>query len=278
MTKDPAVPRSALTHLLITRFNLNYGDLYPYSEAWMEHRMALFERYCLPSVRRQRCTGFAWRVYFDRARTARHEARMRALLDGPGLHPVFVDSPAEMIADLRAQAPAQGLFLTTRLDNDDVLHPDFTRDVQARARALAEVGTLPAIVDVPLATWWREGAARAQQYRSQIVTPFATMVERPGPGGWEAGHWGTGPRTVFIARHENLDKRGAYLEHLETPRSLTVLHDRNLSNGRGRFGGAAGWLVAGLRRWKARKSYLDRRDTAALLKEFGLSPDRKRPD
>ena len=43
-----------MTHLLITRFNLNYGDLYPYSEAWMEHRMALFERYCLPSVRRQR--------------------------------------------------------------------------------------------------------------------------------------------------------------------------------------------------------------------------------
>ena len=269
---------TALTHLLITRFNLDYGDLYPYSEAWMEHRMALFERYCLPSVRRQRGAGFAWRVYFDRTRTARHEARMRALLDRPGLHPVFVDSPAAMIADLRAQAPARGLFLTTRLDNDDVLHPDFTRDVQARARALADAGTLPAIVDAPLATWWREGADRARQYRSEMVTPFATMVERPGAQGWEAGYWGTGPRTVFIARHENLDKRVAYLDHLETPRSLTVLHDQNLSNGRSRFRGAAGWLAAGLRRWTDRKTCLGRQDTTALLKEFGLSPDRERPD
>jgi len=266
-----------ITHLLITRFNLNYGDLYPYSEAWMEHRMALFERYCLPSVRRQRCTGFAWRVYFDRARTAAYEARVHALLDRPGLHPVFVDSPAGMIADLRAQAPApspaQGLFLTTRLDNDDVLHPDFVRDVQARARVLAEAGTLPAIVDAPLATWWREGAARARQYRSEMVTPFATMVERPGAQGWEPGYWGEGPRTVFIARHENLDKRVAHMESLELPRSLTVLHDQNLSNGRGRFRGAAGRLAAGLRRWQDRKTYLGRRDTTALLREFGLSPD-----
>ena len=68
---------SELHHLLITRFNLDYGDLHPYSEAWMAHRMALFERYCLPSVLRQRSEGFAWRVYFDRARTARHEARVQ---------------------------------------------------------------------------------------------------------------------------------------------------------------------------------------------------------
>jgi hypothetical protein len=66
-----------ITHLLITRFNLNYGDLYPYSETWMDHRMALFERYCLPSVLRQRETGFGWRIYFDRART---EARRCSII------------------------------------------------------------------------------------------------------------------------------------------------------------------------------------------------------
>jgi hypothetical protein len=271
MTKDTAVSPPALSHLLITRFNLNYGDLYPYSEAWMDHRMALFERYCLPSVLRQREAGFAWRVYFDRARTEARRARVEALLDHPGMRAVFVDRPEEMIADLRAQAPADGLFLTTRLDNDDMLHPDFTAQVQARAQGLAQAGTLPAIVDAPLATWWREGAARARQYRSEIVTPFATMVERAGPQGWEAGHWGTGPRTVFIARHENLDKRVDHVAALDRPLGLTVLHEQNLSNGRSRFGGLAGRAAGALRRWRDRHSYLDRDGTAALLREFGLA-------
>ena len=260
-----------MTHLLITRFNLNYGDLYPYSEAWMDHRMALFERYCLPSVLRQRCIGFAWRVYFDRARTEARRERVAALLDHPGVTAVFVDSPAEMIADLRARAPGEGLFLTTRLDNDDVLHPDFTREVQVRARTLAEAGTLPAIVDAPLATWWREGARRARHYRSGIVTPFATLVERAGADGWEAGHWGAGPRTVFIARHENLDKRVEHVAALDRPLGLTVLHDQNLSNGRSRFGGLAGRAAGALRRWRDRHSYLGRAETAALLRDFGLA-------
>lgn len=271
MTRDDILPRTALTHLLITRFNLNYGDLYPYSEGWMEHRMALFERYCLPAVLRQRTPGFAWRVYFDRVRTEAHAHRVRALLDHPGVSAVFVDSPGEMIADLRARAPDAGLFLTTRLDNDDILHPDFVAEVQSRARGLAQAGTLPAVIDAPLATWWREGAARARQYRSGIVTPFATLAERAGPQGWQAGYWGAGPRTVFIARHENLDKRVDHVATLDRPLGLTVLHEQNLSNGRSRFGGLAGRAAGALRRWRDRKSYLDRAGTAALLREFGLA-------
>ena len=84
---------TALTHLLITRFNLNYGDLYPYSDDWMAHRMEIFERYCLPSVARQEGREFRWLVYFDRARSASRRARIAALLDRPGTEAVFVDTP-----------------------------------------------------------------------------------------------------------------------------------------------------------------------------------------
>lgn len=261
-----------LTHLLVTRFNLNYGDVFPYSEAWMDHRMGLFQRYCLPSVARQSCTDFRWRVYFDQERTRSREATVRSLLDRPCWEPVFVDTPGEMIEDLRRLAPEQGLFLTTRLDNDDVLHPDFLQDVHDRARALAaRPDALPAIVDVPVATWWQEGAAHARQYRSNIVTPFATMVERPGPAGWEEGAWGTGPRTVFVARHENLDKRVANLDNIDAPRGLTVLHGQNVSNGRSRFSGFAGWLADWAKTWRDRRDYLRRKETADLLCAFGVT-------
>jgi hypothetical protein len=195
------------------------------------------------------------------------------MLDHPGVVPVYVDRPDEMIADLRAQAPDAGLFLTTRLDNDDMLHPDFTAEVQARAQTLAAEAAVPGIVDTPRATWWRAGEARARQYRSEIVTPFASMVERPGPQGWEEGYWGSGPRTVFIARHENLDKRVDHVARLDRPLGLTVLHEQNVSNGRSRFGGLAGRLAGALRRWRDRHSYLGRRETAALLQEFGLTGD-----
>ena len=263
-----------LTHFLVTRFNLNYGDLYPYTDKWMAHRMELFERFCLPSVARQESKEFRWLVYFDRARSASRRARIEQLLDRPDTEAVFVDSPEEMIADLRGRAPEAGLLLTTRLDNDDALHPRFVAEVQARAQDLAAQGTdLPAIVDAPLATWWEENSPRARQYRSTIVTPFATMVETPETGGWPGGAWGAGPRTVFIARHENLDKRVAHVDRLDLPLGLTVLHGQNVSNGRSRFSGALGHLAGLVRRWRDRRSYLGSVETAKLLTEFGLGPD-----
>ena len=260
-----------ITHLLITRFNLNYGDLYPYSDDWMEHRMQVFARYCLPSVRTQTGHSFQWRVYFDRARSESRRDRIAALLGDIGTA-VHVDTPEEMFADIRALAPARGLFLTTRLDNDDALHPEFVTTVKERVRMMHEQGTaLPAIVDAPLATWWREGAGRAMQYRSDMVTPFATMVEAPGPGGWETGSWGSGPRTVFIARHENLSKRVAHVENIDRPLGLTVLHGHNVSNGRSRFSGLAGRLAELAKRWRDRDRYLGRQETSGLLRAFGVA-------
>lgn len=262
---------TALTHLLITRFNLNYGDLYPYSDDWMAHRMELFARYCLPSVGRQEGRDFRWLVYFDRARSASRRDRIAALLDRPGTEAVFVDTPDEMIADLRARAPAEGLLLTTRLDNDDALHPRFIAEVQARVGDLSGRGVaLPAIVDTPVATWWEEGRARARQYRPARVTPFATMVEAPENGAWPGGAWGPGPRTVFIARHEKLGERVAHVDRLDAALGLTVLHGRNVSNGRSRFGGLLGRAAGVLRRWRDRRSYLSRTATTALLRDFGL--------
>jgi hypothetical protein len=233
--------------------------------------MELFERYCLFSVARQELCNFRWLVYFDRARSASRRERIQALLDRPGTEAVFVDSPEDMIADIRGRAPRDGVFLTTRLDNDDAIHPGFVAQVQDRVSVMMRQGVpMPAIVDAPLATWWVEGRSRARQYRSPIVTPFATMVERPAGDGWPGGLWGPGPRTVFIARHEKLGERVAHVERLDAPLGLTVLHGQNVSNGRSRFGGVPGRLSQVVRRWRDRDSYLSTKRTAALLRDFGL--------
>ena len=59
-----------LQHFILTRFNLllwnkdKEGNKVRTME-WLEHRFALFENYCLPSIKNQTCQEFVWIVLFD---------------------------------------------------------------------------------------------------------------------------------------------------------------------------------------------------------------------
>lgn len=251
-------------HLLITRFNLNYaqahGDLFRYSDEWMRHRLDLFERYCQPSVQHQTAQDFTWLVYFDRSRTEPYLDRLAPLFADPRFAAVHIDDPAEMLADIRARAGAGQALLTSRLDNDDMLHPRFVTSLQARARQ-AMAGALPLVIDFPELTWWREGGGRAQRFRSDVVSPFASVLEVPGPDGWQDG-----PRTVLAGRHEKLGTLFGRLEESPEAYSMTILHGNNVSNGQSRFG-----MLGRMRRaWRERQSTLSRAETTKILTEFGL--------
>jgi hypothetical protein len=56
-------------HLIMTRFNINlYGPLSKVRlepNAWMEHRLRLFEALTLPSIASQGCQNFTWLVAVD---------------------------------------------------------------------------------------------------------------------------------------------------------------------------------------------------------------------
>ena len=151
-----------------------------------------------------------------------------------------------------------------RLIGEKIVRPDaaFVRE----ATGFAIGGIPPFGQAAPLATWWERGTLRARQYRSDIVTPFASVLEVPGPDGWEGGPWGAGPRTVLVARHENLGARLGRVETLDEALCLTVLHGKNVSNGRGRFG----WVGQWLRRWRTRHEHLPRAAVRRLLEDFGL--------
>ena len=167
-----------VNHFILTRFNLRLwrqdknGSPVRTVE-WLEHRFALFEKYCLPSVAAQSCKDFQWIVLFD----SKTPEAFRERIDGyraqcPQLVPVFVESengrffaevfrsevcrllrplrqaqgpaqqptlkqaqgPAQQPTLKQAQGPAQQpRVLTTYLDNDDALAVGFVEDVQKRA-------------------------------------------------------------------------------------------------------------------------------------------------
>lgn len=142
-----------LHHFLLTRFNLHIWsqdktqapiDWYE----WLCRRMALFERYCLPSVKGQTCGEFTWVLLVDTNTPPAIMERLRGYKDTcPQIHLVrvmseygtsFVEIFAQVVAKLLRERKAKvgDLCLTTYFDNDDSLANDFVAQVQRRSNAL----------------------------------------------------------------------------------------------------------------------------------------------
>ena len=67
--------RLEFTHLVLTKFNLDYSDILYENEKdqklwldpdWIEGRFELFEKYCFPSIEAQTEKNFLWIVFFHK--------------------------------------------------------------------------------------------------------------------------------------------------------------------------------------------------------------------
>lgn len=85
-----------LQHFILTRFNLlifnkDKKGQKVRSASWLEHRFALFERYCLPSIIAQTCQCFRWIVLFDSTTPERLKEKIAEYQKScPQLKPVYV--------------------------------------------------------------------------------------------------------------------------------------------------------------------------------------------
>lgn len=248
-------------HLLLTRFNLRHGGVYDarYSEDWMAHRMAVFARWCLPSVSAQVARDFRWLVFFDRARSEPWAAEIARLAALAPFEPVFLDDAGGLVAAIAARAPAAGVLVTSRLDNDDVLHPEHIAGVRRAAEeGLAAGGPLPFVIDVRTLLWWDLAGGGLRVIPHREVSPYASLVEAAAPG--------AAPRTVFTLPHNRLD-RAFGPPRLVDGRVLTLLHDRNVANGLRRNGALARlWL-----RLRHGQRFLRGEAAARALADFGVA-------
>ena len=127
-----------IEHFVLTRFNLNirtfrkYGDWHGCDPAYLDRRFELFERYCLPAMKRQ-LVPFRWLVFFSSQTPAGYRERLQALSAGfPALEPIFVNdetpldgvfkSDAVMCPVLNRLSDDADYFITTRIDNDDAFN------------------------------------------------------------------------------------------------------------------------------------------------------------
>lgn len=219
-----------MQHFLLTRFNIllwskdKEGNTVR-NVQWLEHRFALFERYCLPSVMHQTCQNFEWIVLFD----SKTPERFRAKIDAyqklcPQMVPVFVEPEhgryfATIFRDEMAKRLHGERALSTYLDNDDALNLGFVEDLQQRAETLAD-GTFIRYSDGY--QFYTEG-----RFMLQIQYPrnhFVSVVEKGDPAAVKGIFW--------YGRHFYIDDiEGARIEVIDRqPMWCEVVHEKNMIN------------------------------------------------
>jgi hypothetical protein len=216
-----------LEHFILTRFNVPLkSDLPPgpspkpmgVDEAWLGRRFELFERVCLPSVDRQTEGAFQWLVFLDWATPLAFKERMAALtVRHEFLRPVYCSqfNDEGALAEIRRREAPGCVRITTRLDNDDAIHPRMIEHVQERARTRMKDQDLNRgfFISFPLGCIERRGDFYVLRDR---FNPFVSFVSAP-----ECG------QTVMATGHRQIAEVAPVIFECARPMWCQVIHDDN---------------------------------------------------
>ncbi|KRA24996.1 hypothetical protein ASD65_11590 [Microbacterium sp. Root61] len=222
----------AIDHVLLTRFNLPTGGVEARiraGESWLANRWALFEQYCAPSVARQTTSAFSWVIYFDPESPGWLTEAMVPYVDRGLFRPIFrAEVPADaLLDDVRSVVgDPHGILLTTNLDNDDAIAPDF----MARLQAAVECEDRQALYLVNGLVKGPDGVYLHHDPRNAFCSVAAPWIT---------------PSTSWDDWHMMLGKNMPVVEIGGAPGWLQVVHGENVSNRvRGRLVSPGEWSVA----------------------------------
>lgn len=207
----------------MTRFNLRSerGHMSVQPPGWLERRMELFERYCLPSVQAQGA-DFEWLLFCDSEtppavtdRLSRCDARARVVLAPAipgGSHPEL--RPTRYVGQ-------NGIVITTRFDNDDALGLGALERIQDHARTFATFTTRASLYGPSLG--YRLDAATGDLYEvdarpshSPILSLFEYAEDKP--------------RGVLSGSHASLAERYPTVDDNSKRLWVQVVHGENIAN------------------------------------------------
>ena len=128
------------THYLITRYNvpipgfqMDKSGQSTRDEKWLQHRFALFEKFCLPSVLNQSNKEFNWLIYVDREAPVYYYDQLKTSVQNhPNIHIYQVSDHKECLqhVDQILSKSTTPYVITSRLDNDDAIGINFIQTVQ----------------------------------------------------------------------------------------------------------------------------------------------------
>ena len=218
----------SLQHLILTRFSLrsaSVGFRSEWEDGWLEQRLELFERYCLPSMLAQTSQAFTWLVFCDPSTPADVVERLsgyseritvaecRRVSSIRGKHPDDLRNLSRFID------PERKVIISTRLDSDDALHRGAVEQIQRHASTFWASPDELRLHTFPFGC--KLDAVNGLVYRSRYQqNAFLSLFERCGDD----------VQGIMQESHIALEKRVPFERDFSLPGWLQVLHGGNVSN------------------------------------------------
>ena len=164
-----------MKHYILIRFNKGYLKNTDNPDMWLQHRIVLYHKYCLPSLEKQTNQNFEVLLLFDE-KTPHHyfkQINERIIFKG---FADYIDNSQWTI--------------TTRLDNDDMLY-DYAVD---KIQKLFEEKEM--IIGGKSNIYILGGGGYYEDTTRPEKTPFISLIEAPGE-----------KKTVYQCPHTKLTKR-----------------------------------------------------------------------
>ena len=181
---------------------------------YLEERFYLFEKYTLPSIKNQTNQNFTWLVLFHRKTPEKFLKRIQALKKIYDFDDYYFDD-GERFTDLKfcTEDENYDLYITTRIDNDDIVEKTFIERIQDYAADnLHEcVISFPNGEKLDLDT--------NKRYRYYINNnAFCSLIAPKGT-------------SILRTRHTKIfeDNEGVFLK-TDKPMWIATIHDSNVSN------------------------------------------------
>jgi hypothetical protein len=216
-----------MKYLLLTRFNVNaFPCLGLPSETWMNHRLEIFERLCFPSVECQTDQNFDWIIFLHPQTSTSAVRRLASLQQRRFFELYFTDnSDVAVLSAVADQYREGGSLITTRLDNDDVIHEDFVKMVRQKMSEKEEHW-----LNFDLGLRLDHRGLFTKHHRSNA---FLSRLEHVPP-----------MSTSLATKHSHISTQ-ANVEHDSTCRAwLQVVHGRNVCNRVGQSSSPVLWSSA----------------------------------
>ena len=214
-----------MKHYVITRFNLGIYSSKPMfgaklnisPDAWMAHRIHLFLTLTVPSMKAQTNQNFTWFVLMD-AKTP--EIFMRALykIRYGNLYIYNTNTSHITMTDAVLQhiEPGEYDLITTRLDNDDLLHKNAINDIQNLYR-VNRGSELPYTIDIP------------HGYTFDLKAKEIYPTTYPGNANISLVERSVGAKTAWHDQHGKIYNQYYHIQTIE-PGWMIVVHSQNVGN------------------------------------------------
>lgn len=171
-------------HYILTRFNLRAKDWTTtknnekvLTEEWLEERFWLFENYCFNSVKNQRNQNFKWLVFFDDHTPEVYKQKVADYQKSyDNFMPFFIDGMDNFLPEIIKaiqNLDSEEYIITSRLDNDDCIHENYTEVIQRQFNQQDHQA-----IDVIDGYTVEIGDDKRLGYLTKLNNPFISLIEK----------------------------------------------------------------------------------------------------